>query len=235
MQPVAKSGANDATSRATDRSANNDDPMGFAGLGEAVPLGEETIYVRRRLPSGSDPVTALSLEVERGLKPLLGKNGDKRPFVGDFARAGLDHLEAAKKLLATLPSEHKEVGARIFVSAWRGAQNETAAMLRDSGLPNAKRGKSAFAASAKGLARAAKQKAEDRDPDDLRRFHKIHIKIRLLSENRERASVRAAVREVVTEELHACGKKIPNSEKDKQIEILRKRYHRYKKKYGTLP
>ena len=216
---------------ATRPSEGSQDPMGFAGLGEYFLNGTKKVYVRHRQRPSADPIAALSQEVERMLNPLLGKGGDTLPSVGGFARAGLTRLETAREWMCSLPNDHRTAVAKIIIAAWQGGQNQTIALLRDSGLLNATQGVE-MAIRMKAIRAKTRENAELLHPADKRNFPKMRVLIEAASRSGKRLSERDAAHFVLFPDLPDIPENAAGAKKRREIDSMRKRYRRWKMNLG---
>jgi hypothetical protein len=206
--------------------------MGFAGLGDYLSSGTEMIYVRKRVRPSTDPLVALSQEVERMLSPLVEKGGNTLPSVGGFARAGLSRLETLKEWIRSLPNEQQADVSKIILSAWQGGQYQTIALLRDSGLLNAKRGLD-LAVRMKTVRSSNRANAELLHPSDKRNFPKMKALIEVARNSGKKLSERDAARRVLFPNLLDIPENAAGAQKRREIDSMRNRYRRWLKTLGA--
>lgn len=217
--------------RKANSEGDQEDPMGFAGLGDFSPDGTAKVYVRRRLRPTPDPFVALAQEVELMLSPLVGKGGDKLPSVGGFARAGLSRLETVRELMRALPPEKQAEISRLVAAAWQGGQNQTIALLRDSGFLNAKRGLD-VAIRMKSNRRKSRAHAELLHPEDRRHFPMMKGLIEAAAKSGNKLSERDAAKQVLFPNLPNIPDNAAGAKKKREIDSMRNRYRRWKKTLG---
>lgn len=223
LQRVAKPEMQDASPMASNKNADGDDhmdPMGFGAVGREVPFREGSLYFRNRLPP---TVEALVGQVAHHLAPFLGQ-GDVAPGSnGHLAHRAMAQLEAARQFLCILPEGQREAGMQILLLAWQGGRHEATAMLRDTGLPNAKAGK----AQSIRMGRIRKQNRENKAKHQSDHDHFLRMDLLIANSEKvegRRLSERQAAQAVLYPDIRAipasaAGKRMKNS-----IDALRKRY-----------
>ncbi|SEM53534.1 hypothetical protein SAMN04488103_101408 [Gemmobacter aquatilis] len=217
--------------RKANSARDQEEPMGFAGLGDFHPDGTDKVYVRKRLRPTPDPFVAVAQEVERMLGPLVGKGGGKLPSVGGFARAGLSRLETVRELMRSLPPEKQAEISRLVTAAWQGGQNQTIALLRDQGFLNAKRGLD-VAIRMKSNRLKSKAHAELLHPEDKRHFPMMKEVIEAAEKSGNKLSERDAAKRVLYPNLPHIPDNAAGAKKKREIDSLRNRYRRWKKNLG---